>query len=75
MMVMYMRRIIHQRNSFNNYHIMIGGMEDEERERQQREWDAWRAEEREIWRMQEIRATNRRERDDVKRGIGKLQNR
>ena len=43
----YMRRIIHQRNSFNNYHIMIGGMEDEERERRQREWDAWKAEDNE----------------------------
>ena len=43
-MIMYMRRIVHQRNSFNNYHRMVGGMEDEEREIQQREWDAWRAE-------------------------------
>ena len=71
-MVMYMRRIIHQRNSFNNYHRMIGGMEDEERERQQREWDAWRAEEREQWDRQQRKATNRRERDDVNRGYWEL---
>ena len=56
---LYMRRIIHQRNSFNNYHRMIGRMEDKERERQQRAWDAWRAEQNEAWRRQEIRATNR----------------
>ena len=67
-----MRRIIHQRNSFNNYHIMIGGMEDEERERRQREWDAWRAEEREIWDRQQRKATHMRERDDVNRGYWEL---
>ena len=51
---------------------MIGGMEDEERERQQREWDEWRAEQNEAWRRQEIRATNRREREDITRGYGEL---
>ena len=67
-----MRRIIHQRNSFNNYHRMIGGMEDEERERRQREWDAWRAEERKEWDRQQRKATNRRERDDGNRGYWEL---
>jgi hypothetical protein len=51
---------------------MIGGMEDEERERRQREWDAWRAEERKEWDRQQRKATNRRERDDVKRGYWEL---
>ena len=41
----YRRRIIHQRNNFNNYHRMIGGMEDEYWEQRRREWEAWRAEE------------------------------
>jgi hypothetical protein len=47
---------------------MIGGMEDEERERRQREWDEWRAEQNKIWWNQQIRAANRRERDNIKRG-------
>ena len=45
-MIMYMRRIVHQRNSFfNNYHRMIGGREDEYWEQRRREWEAWKAEE------------------------------
>ena len=44
-MVIYMRRITHQRNSFNIFQRIIGGMEDDEWARRQREWDAWRAEE------------------------------
>ena len=63
-----MRRIIHQRNSFNNYHIMIGGMEDEERERRRREWDAWVAEENDILERQRRKVSYRHERDDVNRG-------
>ena len=51
---------------------MIGGMEDEERERQQREWDAWRAEQNKIWWNQQIRAANRRERENIKRGYWEL---
>ena len=50
--IMYMRRIIHQRNSFNNYHRMIGGMEDEYWAQRQREWDVWKAEENDIWERQ-----------------------
>ena len=67
-----MRRIIHQRNSFNNYHRMIGGMEDEYWEQRRREWEAWRAEEREKWDRQQRKATNKRERDDVNMGYWEL---
>ena len=45
----YMRRIIHQRNNFNNYHRMIGGMEDEELERQRREGSEYREQRRRQW--------------------------
>ena len=67
-----MRRIIHQRNSFNNYHRMIGGMEDEERARRQRELAEWwegeqRRRERE-WLLTQRKRQYRRERDDIKRG-------
>jgi hypothetical protein len=31
---------------------MIGGMEDEYWAQQQREWDAWRAEQNDIWRRE-----------------------
>jgi hypothetical protein len=51
---------------------MVGGMEDEERERRQREWDAWRAEQNKIWWNQQIRAANRRERENIKRGYWEL---
>ena len=67
-MIMYMRRIKHQRNSFNNYHRMIGGMEVEERERRQREWYAWKAEENDRWERQRRKVAYRRELDDIKRG-------
>ena len=60
-----MRRIIHQRNSFNNFHKMIGGMEDEEWARRQRERDEWWEREREReWRKRE----HSRETDDKRRG-------
>ena len=51
---------------------MIGGTEDEYWEQRRREWEAWRAEEKEKWDRQQRKATNRRERDDVKRGYWKL---
>jgi hypothetical protein len=62
-MIIYMRRIIHQRNSFNHFHIMIGGMEDEawdawyaeEEARRQREWDAWKAKQDAAWRLQKAK--------------------
>ena len=51
---------------------MVGGMEDSEFARRQREWDAWRAEEKEKWDRQQRKAANRRERDDIKRGYWEL---
>ena len=71
-MIMYMRRIIHQRNNFNNFHIIVGGMEDEYWEQRRREWEAWRAQERDKWDRQQRKATNRRERDDANRGYWEL---
>ena len=64
-----MRRIIHQRNSFNNFHNMIGGMEDEE-------WARWRRERDEEWEREQERERarerrkreHRQERDAMKRG-------
>ena len=41
----YMKRIIHQRNSFNHFHRMIGGLENNYWEQRRREWEAWKAEE------------------------------
>ena len=70
--VMYMRRIIHQRNSFNNYHRMIGGMEDENWEQRRREWEAWRAEENDKWERQRRKVSYRRARNDIKRGYWAL---
>ncbi len=63
-----MKRSIHQRNSFNNYNRMVGGMEDEYWEQRRREWEAWRAEERENMGKTAKTSKNRRERDDVNRG-------
>ena len=51
---------------------MIGGMEDEERERQQREWGAWRAKQMIYGGISRRRATNRRERENIKRGYLEL---
>ncbi|MFM7987863.1 MAG: hypothetical protein ACKPKO_51980, partial [Candidatus Fonsibacter sp.] len=69
-----MRRIIHQRNSFNNCNRMIGGMEDEERARRQREWAEWRESQLREWEREQLlqrKRQYRRERDDIKRGTGK----
>ena len=65
-----MRRIIHQRNSFNNFHKMIGGMEHEEEEaRRRREWDEWWERENERrWQQLQRRREHRRERDAKRRG-------
>ncbi|MFM7981825.1 MAG: hypothetical protein ACKPKO_21155, partial [Candidatus Fonsibacter sp.] len=63
--------IIHQRNSFNNFHKMIGGMEDAERARRQREWAEWRERQLREWEEEQLlqrKRQYRRERDDIKRG-------
>ncbi len=51
---------------------MTGGMEDEERERRRREWDAWIAEKNDRWERQRRKVEYRRERDDVNRGYWEL---
>ena len=47
---------------------MIGGIEYDEWARRQREWGAWRAEEKAKWERQQRKEANRRERDDIKKG-------
>ena len=48
---------------------MIGGMEDEEWARRQREWDEWWERERERqWLLLQRKQAHRRERDDKRRG-------
>ena len=51
---------------------MVSGMEDEEWERRQREWDAWRAEQEAEWRRQKGEEASRRERTDIKRGYWEM---
>ena len=68
-----MKRIIHQRNSFNNFHRMIGGMADKEWTRRQREWDEWWEREREReWLALQRKRDHRRERNDIRRGYWEL---
>ena len=47
-------------------------MEDEEREIRHREWDAWKAEENDIWESQRRKVSYRRERDNIKKGYWEL---
>ena len=67
-----MHRILYQRNSFNNYHRMIGGMEDEEWARRQREWAEWRERQQREWEREWMLMQRKRqyirERDDINRG-------
>ena len=47
-------------------------MENEDWERRRREWDAWRAEENDIWERQKRKVAYRRDRDDVNRGYWEI---
>ncbi|MFM7987313.1 MAG: hypothetical protein ACKPKO_49165, partial [Candidatus Fonsibacter sp.] len=64
-----MKRNIHQRDSFNNFHRMVGGMEDEERAIQQSEMIEQQERELEqTWLALRRKRDYRRERDDRTRG-------